>query len=50
MFYSHGFATPDATARKKIHGGSGTKGDGYSPGSKPHHFVSLLKLTHLSVS
>jgi len=33
QFYSNNFSTPDKTARKKIHGGSGVKGDGYEPGS-----------------
>ncbi|CCL98625.1 uncharacterized protein FIBRA_00627 [Fibroporia radiculosa] len=33
QFYSNNFSQPDKTARKKIHGGSGEKGDGYEPGS-----------------
>lgn len=33
QFYSNNFASPDKTARKKIHGGSGAVGDGYEPGS-----------------
>ncbi|KZT67902.1 galactose mutarotase-like protein, partial [Daedalea quercina L-15889] len=33
QFYSNNFASPAATARKKIHGGSGALGDGYEPGS-----------------
>ncbi|KAH9914979.1 galactose mutarotase-like protein [Fomitopsis serialis] len=33
QFYSNNFSSPAATARKKIHGGSGAQGDGYEPGS-----------------
>ncbi|KAH9921186.1 galactose mutarotase-like protein [Epithele typhae] len=32
-FYSNNFSAPEKTARKKIHGGSGSVGDGYTPGS-----------------
>jgi hypothetical protein len=44
IFYSHGFATPPATARKKIHGESGEK-EGYSPGSKSHDFSHYFDLS-----
>ncbi|PCH39334.1 galactose mutarotase-like protein [Wolfiporia cocos MD-104 SS10] len=33
QFYSNNFVDPKKTARKKIHGGSGEKGDGYEAGS-----------------
>ncbi|PIL35328.1 hypothetical protein GSI_02053 [Ganoderma sinense ZZ0214-1] len=33
QFYTNNFAVPEKGARKKIHGGSGAVGDGYTPGS-----------------
>ena len=33
QFYTNNFAVPEKGARKKIHGGSGSDGDGYGPGS-----------------
>ncbi|KAH9916188.1 galactose mutarotase-like protein [Amylocystis lapponica] len=33
QFYTNNFSTPEKTARKKIHGGSGAQGDGYDAGS-----------------
>ena len=33
QFYIKIFAVPDKGARKKIHGGTGSVGDGYGPGS-----------------
>ena len=32
QFYTNNFAVPEKGARKKIHGGSGAVGDGYTPG------------------
>ncbi|TFK83746.1 galactose mutarotase-like protein [Polyporus arcularius HHB13444] len=33
QFYTNNFALPEKGARKKIHGGSGSVGDGYGPGT-----------------
>ena len=33
QFYTNNFAVPENGARKKIHGGSGSVGDRYGPGS-----------------
>ncbi|KAI0749261.1 galactose mutarotase-like protein [Daedaleopsis nitida] len=33
QFYTNNFAVPEKGARKKIHGGSGSVGDGYGPGT-----------------
>ena len=51
QFYTNNFAAPEKSARKKIHGGSGAVGDGYTPGcaSSSYYFLTLFLLTFMFV-
>ena len=44
QFYTNNFAVPEKGARKKIHGGSGAIGDGYTPGCASSLFSFFLSL------
>lgn len=46
QFYTNNLSAPEKGARKKIHGGSGSVGDGYPPGSTSLQCSTVPQMFH----